>query len=397
LHFSLNGSKDLKTVPDRRLREKKMLYHLFTYLDKKFNIPGFGLFQYITFRAGAAAVTALVIAFWLGPKIIRMLQEHQIGEAAKLEAPKTHLSKAGTPTMGGLIVLASLIIPGLLWTDLKNGYILLILFVTIVLGAVGFLDDYLKVVKKKPKGLIARYKIVGQVFVGLVVGGVIYFHPQWIDASLVAMKSKTTVPFFKHLEFDLGWFYIPIVIFIITYTSNAVNLTDGLDGLAIGTVGIVGLTLAIIAYVSGHAEWSKYLTIPFLKGNGELAIYCSALVGAALGFLWFNSYPAQVFMGDTGSLALGGVIGAMCVLIKKELLLPTLGGVFLMETLSVIIQRMYFKYTKKKYGEGRRVFKMAPIHHHFELLGWPEPKIVTRFYIIAILFMILSLATFKVR
>jgi phospho-N-acetylmuramoyl-pentapeptide-transferase len=205
------------------------------------------------------------------------------------------------------------------------------------------------------------------------------------------------VPFFKYLELDLGILYIPIVIFIITATSNAVNLTDGLDGLAIGTVGIVALTLAIIAYVSGHAEWSKYLTIPFLRGNGELAIYCSALVGAALGFLWFNSYPAQVFMGDTGSLALGGVIGAMCVLIKKEFLLPTLGGVFLMETLSVIIQRMYFKYTKKKYGEGRRVFKMAPIHHHFELLGWPEPKIVTRFYIIAILFMILSLATFKVR
>ncbi len=374
-----------------------MLYYLLTYLDRKFSIPGFGVFKYVTFRAGAAAITALVIAFWLGPKIIRLLRNHQIGEAAKLEAPKTHLSKAGTPTMGGLIVLAALVIPALLWTDLKNGYILLILFVTIVLGAVGFLDDYLKVVKKKPRGLIGRYKIVGQVVVGLVVGGVIYFHPQWIDSTLVVMKSKTTVPFFKNLEFDLGIFYIPIVIFIITATSNAVNLTDGLDGLAIGTVGIVALTLAIIAYVSGHAEWSKYLTIPFLRGNGELAIYCSALVGAALGFLWFNSYPAQVFMGDTGSLALGGVIGAMCVLIKKELLLPTLGGVFLMETLSVIIQRMYFKHTKKKFGEGRRVFKMAPIHHHFELLGWPEPKIVTRFYIIAILFMILSLATFKVR
>ncbi|HCA80060.1 MAG TPA: phospho-N-acetylmuramoyl-pentapeptide-transferase [Bacteroidetes bacterium] len=374
-----------------------MLYHLLMYLDKQFHIPGFGLFRYVTFRAGAAAVTALIIAFWLGPKIIRLLREHQIGEAAKLEAPKTHLSKAGTPTMGGLIVLASLVIPALLWTDLKNGYILLILFTTVVLGAVGFLDDYLKVVKKKPKGLIGRYKIVGQVLVGLVVGGVIYFYPQWIDPSLVPLNSKTTVPFFKNLEFDLGLFYIPVVIFIITATSNAVNLTDGLDGLAIGTVGIVGLTLAIIAYVSGHAEWSKYLTIPFLRGNGELAIYCAALVGAALGFLWFNSYPAQVFMGDTGSLALGGVIGAMCVLMKKELLLPTLGGVFLMETLSVIIQRTYFKYTKKKYGEGRRVFKMAPIHHHFELLGWPEPKIVTRFYIIAILMMILSLATFKVR
>lgn len=374
-----------------------MLYYFLTYLDRLYDIPGFGVFRFITFRAGAAAITALVIAFWLGPKIINKLRARQIGEAAKVEAPKTHLTKAGTPTMGGLIVLASILLPALLWADVKNGYIILILFVTAALGLVGFLDDYLKVVKKKPKGLIGRYKIIGQVLVGLMMGGVIYFFPQWIDADLWRLKSSTTVPFFKHLELELGWFYIPIVIFIITATSNAVNLTDGLDGLAIGTVGIVALTLAVIAYVSGHAELSQYLTIPYLRGNGELAVFCAAMVGAALGFLWFNSYPAQVFMGDTGSLALGGIIGAMCVLIKKELLLPTLGGIFLMETTSVIIQRMYFKYTKRKYGEGRRVFRMAPIHHHFELLGWPEPKIVTRFYIIAILLMILSLATFKVR
>jgi phospho-N-acetylmuramoyl-pentapeptide-transferase len=374
-----------------------MLYYLLTYLHKEFNIPGFGVFRYITFRAGAAAVTALLIAFWVGPKIIRKLKELQIGESAKLEAPKTHLSKAGTPTMGGLVVLTAILIPGLLWADIKNMYIDLILFVTIALGAVGFLDDYLKVVKKKPKGLIGRYKIVGQVVVGLVVGGVIYFFPQWIDPGLAQLKSSTTIPFVKNLQFDFGIFYIPVVIFIITATSNAVNLTDGLDGLAIGTVAIVCMTLGLITYVSGHAVWSQYLTIPYLRGNGELAIYCAAITGAALGFLWFNSYPAQVFMGDTGSLALGGIIGAMCVMIKKELLLPTLGGVFLMETLSVIIQRGYFKYTKRKYGEGRRVFKMAPIHHHFELLGWPEPKIVTRFYIIAILLMIVSLATFKVR
>lgn len=374
-----------------------MLYHFLTYIDKLYNPPGFGVFRYITFRAGAAAITALVIAFWLGPKIIQKLREKQIGEAAKVEAPKTHLTKAGTPTMGGLIVLASVLIPALLWADVKNGYIILIVVVTAALGAVGFFDDYLKVVKKKPRGLIGRYKIVGQIAVGLIVGGVIYFFPQWVDVDLWRLKSSTTVPFFKHLELDLGWLYIPIVIFIITATSNAVNLTDGLDGLAIGTVGIVAITLAIIAYVSGHAELSQYLTIPYLRGNGELAVFCAALVGAALGFLWFNSYPAQVFMGDTGSLALGGIIGAMCVLIKKELLLPTLGGVFLLETVSVIIQRTYFKYTKRKYGEGRRVFRMAPIHHHFELLGWPEPKIVTRFYIIAILLMILSLATFKVR
>jgi phospho-N-acetylmuramoyl-pentapeptide-transferase len=374
-----------------------MLYYLFTYLDRLYDIPGFGLFRYITFRSGAAAVTALVIAFWLGPKIIRQLKEKQVGEAAKLEAPKTHLSKAGTPTMGGLIVLLSIVVPALLWADVKNMYVALILFVTVVLGSVGFLDDYLKVVKKKPKGLIGRYKIVGQVFVGLVVGSVIYFAPEWFDSTLAPLKSKTTVPFFKNLEFDFGWFYIPMVVFVITATSNAVNLTDGLDGLAIGTVGIVGATLAVIAYISGHAELSQYLTIPFLRGNGELVVFCAALAGAALGFLWFNSYPAQVFMGDTGSLALGGIIGAMCVLMKKELLLPTLGGIFLVETLSVIIQRTYFKYTKRKYGEGRRIFKMAPIHHHFELLGWPEPKIVTRFYIVAILLMILSLATFKVR
>jgi len=374
-----------------------MLFSLFTYLHKTFNIPGLGVFRYITFRAGAAAVTALIISFWLGPKIIRKLREYQIKEMAKIEAPKTHLAKAGTPTMGGLIILLSVIVPALLWTDLKNGYILLILFVTVILGAVGFLDDYLKVVRKKPKGLIGKYKIAGQVFVGIVVGGVMYFYPQWIDQTLVPFKSSTTVPFMKNLEWNLGVLYIPVVIFIITATSNAVNLTDGLDGLAIGTVGIVSGTLAIITYVSGHAVWSQYLTIPFLRGNGELAIYCATISGAALGFLWFNSYPAQVFMGDTGSLALGGIIGALCVLIKKELLLPTLGGIFLMETVSVIIQRLYFKYTKKRYGEGRRVFKMAPIHHHFEMLGWPEPKIVTRFYIIAILLMILSLATFKVR
>ncbi|MFH0988706.1 MAG: phospho-N-acetylmuramoyl-pentapeptide-transferase [bacterium] len=374
-----------------------MLYYLLTYLDKHFHPPGFGLFKYITFRAGAAAVTALIIAFWIGPKIIRMLKAHQIGEAAKLEAPKTHLSKAGTPTMGGLIVLASLLIPVLLWADILNGYIILIVFVTTTLGAVGFLDDYLKVVKKKPKGLIARYKVVGQVFVGLVLGYIVYFHPEWIHSSLVQVSSKTTVPFFKNLEINFGILYIPLVIFIIIATSNGVNLTDGLDGLAIGTVGIAGFTLAIIAYASGHATWSRYLTIPHLLGNGELAIFCAALVGAALGFLWFNSYPAQVFMGDTGSLALGGIIGAMCVLIKQEFLLPVLGGIFVMETASVIIQRTYFKYTKKKCGEGRRVFRMAPIHHHFELLGWPEPKIVTRFYIIAILLMIISLATLKIR
>jgi phospho-N-acetylmuramoyl-pentapeptide-transferase len=374
-----------------------MLYLLFEWIERVAHPPGFGVVRYITFRAAAAAVTALLIAFWLGPKIIRTLRNRQIGEAAKLEAPKTHLTKAGTPTMGGLIVLAGIIVPTLLWGNITNTYIILIVFVTAALGAVGFLDDYLKVIKKKPRGLIGRYKIVGQVFVGLVVGSIIYFFPHWVDADLWKLSSSTTVPFVKNLEFDFGRLYIAVVVFVIVATSNAVNLTDGLDGLAIGTVAIVGLTLGIISYISGNARLSEYLTIPFLRGNGELTIYCAALVGAALGFLWFNAYPAQVFMGDTGSLALGGAIGALCVLIKKELLLPTLGGVFLAETVSVIIQRLYFKYTKRKYGEGRRVFRMAPLHHHFELLGWPEPKIVTRFYIAAILLMIVSLATFKVR
>ena len=374
-----------------------MLYYLIELLERLYHPPGFGLVRYITFRAAAAAVTALVIAFWLGPKIIRKLRERQIGEAAKLEAPKTHLTKAGTPTMGGLIVLSAIVIPTLLWGNLGNIYVVLILFVTLTLGGVGFLDDYLKVVKKKPKGLIGRYKIVGQVFVGLVVGSVIYFFPHLIDPDLWKVNSSTTVPFFKYTEFDFGRLYIPVVIFVIVATSNAVNLTDGLDGLAIGVVGIVGLTLAVISYFSGNAVLSEYLTIPFLRGNGELTIFCTAMVGASLGFLWFNAYPAQVFMGDTGSLALGGAIGALCVLIKKELLLPTLGGVFLAETVSVIIQRAYFKYTKRRFGEGRRVFRMAPLHHHFEMLGWPEPKIVMWFYIVAILMMILSLATFKVR
>ncbi|MBX2990756.1 MAG: phospho-N-acetylmuramoyl-pentapeptide-transferase [Bacteroidetes bacterium] len=374
-----------------------MLTYLFDIIDKVYHPPGFGVVRFITFRAAAAAITALLIAFWLGPKIIAALKRRQIGESAKLEAPKTHLTKAGTPTMGGLIVLSAIIIPTLLWGTLTNVYIQLIIFVTVTLGVVGFLDDYMKVVKKKPKGLIGRYKIVGQVFVGLVVGGVIYFYPHWIDPELWKINSSSTVPFFKNMEFDFGLLYVPMVIFVIVATSNAVNLTDGLDGLAIGTTAIVALTLAVISYISGNAVLSNYLTIPFLRGNGELAVFCAAMAGAALGFLWFNAYPAQVFMGDTGSLALGGAIGAMCVLIKKELLLPTLGGVFFVETLSVIIQRVYFKYTKKKYGEGRRVFKMAPLHHHFEMLGWPEPKIVTRFYIVAILLMILSLATFKVR
>lgn len=369
-----------------------MLYYLFDLLEREFHPPGFGVFKYITFRSALAALTALFISFVIGPIVIKKLHQHQIGEQAKMEGPKSHMAKAGTPTMGGIIILGSVIIPLLLWGDLTNPYVLLILLITIWLGVLGFTDDYLKVVKKKRKGLIARYKLIGQIAIGLLVGAALYFSPQ-----LAPFNSITTVPFFKNLNFDYGIFYIPVVIFIITATSNAVNLTDGLDGLAIGTVGITALTLAIMSYVSGNIEFSRYLNIIYLRGSGELTVYCFALVGASLGFLWYNTYPARVFMGDTGSLALGGAIAGISIMIKKELVLPIIGGIFVAEELSVILQVLYFRYTKNKYGEGKRIFKMAPLHHHFELDGVPEPKIVMRFYIVGILLAILSLTTFKVR
>jgi phospho-N-acetylmuramoyl-pentapeptide-transferase len=369
-----------------------MLYYLFEYINKVFNPPGFDIFRFLTFRSALAAITGLVLALFLSPKIIRVLKRKQIGEAKKIDGPKSHWSKAGTPTMGGIIVVISVVVPVLLWGDVKSIYIILIVLGTLVLSAVGFLDDYLKVVKKYPNGLIARYKLLGQVLVGLAIGSVIYFSSQF-----EGINSITTVPFLKDINFDFSYFYIPVVVFIITATSNAVNLTDGLDGLAIGVIAIVMIALAIISYVSGNAIYSDYLNIIYLPGAGELTVYVAALVGASLGFLWYNSYPAQVFMGDTGSLALGGAFGILAVLIKKELLIPILGGIFFLETISVIMQRLYFKYTKKKYGEGRRIFKMAPIHHHFEMLGWPEPKIVMRFYIIAIILAIISLTSFKIR
>ncbi|CAN5443499.1 phospho-N-acetylmuramoyl-pentapeptide-transferase [soil metagenome] len=377
-----------------------MLYLLAAMLRaSNVDFPGMNLFQYVTFRAAAAAILALLIALLVGPRIIAFLKRLQIGEQAKKELQQvgSHSLKAGTPTMGGLIVLASVLIPTLLWANVTNMYVLLAVFTTASLGAVGFLDDYLKVIKKLPKGLIGRYKIVGQVLTGLVVGGVIYFYPEWFSSSFEQVRTLTTVPFQKNISFDFGILYIPVVIFIITATSNAVNLTDGLDGLCIGTVGITALTLAVIAYFSGNAFFADYLNIMHLRGTDELAIFCAALVGAAMGFLWYNAYPAQVFMGDTGSLALGGAIGVLCVLIKKEFLLPIVGGVFFAETISVIIQVTYFKYTKKRFGAGRRVFLMAPLHHHFEKSGWHESKIVTRFYIAAIMVAIIAMASFKVR
>lgn len=374
-----------------------MLYYLAKYIERMFQPPGFGLFRYVTFRAAAAAVTALVLALWVAPKIIQVLRRHQIGEQGKKEAPKTHMAKAGTPTMGGLIVLLALVVPALLWCDIRSAYVILAITVTTFLGGVGFLDDYLKVVKKLPKGLIGRYKIIGQVFIGFVLGGTIYFFPHWFPGQFASINTATTVPFFKDTLLDFKIFYIPIVIFVLTATSNAVNLTDGLDGLAIGTVGIVVLALAVITYLSGNAVAANYLNIPHLPGADELSIFCAALFGAALGFLWYNAYPAQVFMGDTGSLALGGAIGALMILVKKEYMIPVLGGVFFAETLSVMTQVAYFKYTKRRFGEGRRLFKMAPLHHHFELKGWPEAKIVMRFYIVAVLLAILGLTTLKVR
>lgn len=369
-----------------------MLYYLFDYINKIYSPPGFDIFRFLTFRSALAAITGLFLAFYLGPKIIRYLQKYQIGEAKKVDAPQTHWSKAGTPTMGGLIIIFSAVVPVLLWGDLTSIYIILILGGTVWLSLVGFLDDYLKVVKKLPKGLIGKYKLLGQFIIGLVVGSVIYFSPEFSN-----FNSLTTVPFLKNVNLDLSIFYIPVVIFIITATSNAVNLTDGLDGLAIGVIAIVMIALALLSYVSGNVIFADYLNIIYLPGSGELTVFVAALVGASLGFLWYNAYPAQIFMGDTGSLALGGAFGILAVLIKKELFIPILGGVFFMETISVIIQKIYFKYTKKKFGQGKRVFKMAPIHHHFELMGWAEPKIVVRFYIIAIILAIVTLISFKIR
>ncbi|HOQ48412.1 MAG TPA: phospho-N-acetylmuramoyl-pentapeptide-transferase [Candidatus Kapabacteria bacterium] len=376
-----------------------MFFLLSNFIKHYFDIPGIGLFQYITFRSAAAAISALIICFYFGPKIINKLRRKQLGEQAKRELATVgnHSLKAGTPTMGGFIVLLAVLLPTILWANVTNMFVILILLTTLWLGIVGFIDDYLKVVKKLPNGLIGRYKIVGQVSIGLIIGATIYFFPEWFSSSFAKYNTLTTIPFSKNINFDFGIFYIPMVIFVMTATSNAVNLTDGLDGLAIGTVGISVFTLALIAYVSGNATFARYLNIMYLPGSGEITIFAASIIGAALGFLWFNSYPAQVFMGDTGSLALGGALGGMCILLKKEFLLPIVGGIFFAETLSVIIQVSYFKYTKKKYGEGRRLFKIAPLHHHFEKCGIHESKIVTRFYIIAVMLAVITMATFKVR
>jgi phospho-N-acetylmuramoyl-pentapeptide-transferase len=375
-----------------------LFYYLFNWINRAFTPPGGDLFRYLTFRSALAAMTALGLSLWSGPRIIARLKQLQIGEQGKVEAPKQHLAKAGTPTMGGLIILCSIVIPTLLWADLGNLFIVLIMAATLLLGGVGFLDDYLKVVKKKRKGLIGRYKILGQIAVGLIVAITILSSPALFKYAGVDIRTATTVPFFKDLVFEFGpVLYVIFVILVITATSNAVNLTDGLDGLSAGTVAIAFIPIGLIAYFSGNLQLSDYLNIPYLKGAGELTVFCSALVGASLGFLWYNAHPAQVFMGDTGSLALGGAMGTLMVLCKKEFVLPIVGGIFFLESISVIMQTGYFKLSRRMYGQGRRIFRMAPIHHHFELQGWAESKIVTRAYIAAIILAILALATFKVR
>ncbi|MBD3224570.1 MAG: phospho-N-acetylmuramoyl-pentapeptide-transferase [Caldithrix sp.] len=351
---------------------------------------GFNVFRYITVRATLAAITALFIALVIGPKIIALLKKHQIGEEIRIEGPDSHQKKKGTPTMGGLIILMAVGISTLLWAEINNMYFLIIFVATMILGVVGYIDDYMKSVLKLQKGLIAKYKLTGQLGLGLIIGLIIYFHPYF-----EGLHSNSSVPFFKNLEIDFGIFYIPVIIFIVAGASNAVNLTDGLDGLAAGLSAVAFIAMAGIAYVSSHVKFSDYLNIIYLPGSQEVAVFCLALFGAAIGFLWYNAYPAQVFMGDTGSLALGGALGTAAVLLKKELLLILIGGIFIFEVLSVIIQTTYFKYTKRKYGEGQRIFRMAPIHHHFELKGWHEAKVVVRFWIIGILLALLSLSTFK--
>ena len=407
-----------------------MLYYIFDYIDKTFNFPGAGLFQYISFRAGAAAVISLLITIVFGKNLIAKLRKKQVGEEIRDLGLHGQLEKKGTPTMGGIIIIAAIVIPTLLFAKIDNVYVILLLIATLWLGAIGFIDDYIKVFKKDKKGLAGKFKIIGQVGLGLIVGFTLYFNDNVVirevkPAAIASVNvlevdqekleyqdvksTKTTVPFLKNNELDYGklfgflgedytWMaYVLVVIFIITAVSNGANLTDGIDGLAAGTCAIIGLALAIFAYLSGRIDFSSYLNIMYIPNLGELVIFCTAFVGACLGFLWYNAFPAQVFMGDTGSLSLGGIIAVLALAVRKELLLPVLCGIFLIEVGSVIIQVNYFKYTKKKYGEGRRIFLMSPLHHHYQKKNIHESKIVTRFWIVGILLAIVCLATLKVR
>ncbi len=407
-----------------------MLYYLFDYIEKTFDFPGAGLFQYISFRAGAAALLSLMITILFGEKLINFLRKKQVGEEIRDLGLEGQKQKKGTPTMGGLIIIAAILIPTLLMAKLDNVYVILLIATTLWLGFIGFLDDYIKVFRKNKEGLAGRFKIVGQVTIGLIVGLTLYFNDHVVireikPATVASIdtfqtegnhyeykdvkSTKTTVPFVKNNEFDYSsifpwldknytWIvFTLIVILIITAVSNGANITDGVDGLAAGTSAIIGLTLAIFAYLSGRVDFSTYLDIMYIPNLAELVIFCTAFVGACLGFLWFNSFPAQVFMGDTGSLSLGGIIAVLALAVRKELMIPLLCGIFVVENLSVIMQVSYFKYTKRKYGEGRRIFLMSPLHHHYQKKNIHESKIVTRFWIVGILLAILSLAMLKLR
>jgi phospho-N-acetylmuramoyl-pentapeptide-transferase len=403
-----------------------MLYSLFDYLDRVLDIPGTGVFRYISFRAGMAALVSLVITITFGHHIINWIRNRQIGETVRDLGLEGQTQKKGTPTMGGLMMIAAILIPTLLFANLNNIYIQLLLITTVWLGLIGFLDDYIKVFRKNKDGLKGRFKIVGQIGIGIIVGATLYYHddvvirefstPVSVESGVIETPSfqdvkalKTTIPFLKNNEFDyesvLGFlgdsmipvFYIFVAIFIITAVSNGANITDGIDGLAAGTSAIIGLAIAIFAYLSGNAIFSQYLNIMYIPNSGELVIFTAAFIGACVGFLWYNSYPAQVFMGDTGSLMLGGVIAVLALTLRKELLIPVMCGIFLVENLSVMIQVGYFKYTKKKYGEGRRVFLMSPLHHHYQKKGIHESKIVSRFWIVGILLAVVTLATLKLR
>jgi phospho-N-acetylmuramoyl-pentapeptide-transferase len=418
-----------------------MLYYLFEYLHK-LHVPGAGVFAYISFRSAAAVITSLFISMMIGKRIILLLQKKQVGEVVRDLDLEGQYQKAGTPSMGGIIILASIIVPTLLFAKLDNIYVLLMLLTTVWLGLIGFVDDYIKIFKKNKDGLAGRFKIIGQVGLGIIVGLTFFFSKQVVIAEKITnvdlttrqrielvdqpsaqtvvpvntmetKSTKTTIPFVKNNEFDYKWLvafvkgplrqpltwivFVIIVIFILTAVSNGANLTDGLDGLATGTSAIIGVALAILAYVSSNFIYARYLNIMFIPHSEELVIFASAFIGSTIGFLWYNSFPAQVFMGDTGSLALGGIIAVFAIIIRKELLIPILCGIFLVENLSVVIQVAWFKRTKRKYGEGRRIFLMAPLHHHYQKKGFPEPKIVTRFWIVAIILAVISIVTLKIR
>lgn len=419
-----------------------MLYYLFAFLKEEFGMPGAGVFQYISFRAASALITSLIISLIFGKRIINHLRKMQIGETVRDLGLSGQVEKQGTPTMGGLIILGAILIPTLLFARLANVYIVTMLIATVWLGIIGYIDDYIKVFKKDKAGLAGKFKILGQVGLGIIVGCIFYFNPnvvvkeRQVTSAIIIQNNnstviddmrqnenslysphkikstKTTIPFIKNHEFDyadlITWLgdgmskyawlvFIPMVILIITAVSNGANITDGIDGLATGTSAIIGVTLGILAYVSGNTVFANYLDIMYIPNAGELVVFIAAFVGACVGFLWYNAYPAQVFMGDTGSLALGGIIATYAIAIRKELLIPILCGIFLIENLSVVMQVAYFKYTKRKTGEGKRIFLMSPLHHHYQKKGYHESKIVSRFWIVGIMLAVLTVVTLKLR